>query len=104
MPESAPFFLAAEGDGVYERDGPPLELVFILRRERSCAVQVFRRAVDLEWYAWEGVLQPLLDERYGKVRYVDADPLPTELLGRMNGGAASAERIKHDIALIRAGA
>ena len=34
---------------------------------------------------------------------VDADPLPAELLRGMDGGAAAAEGIEHDIALVRRG-
>jgi hypothetical protein len=33
--------------------------------------------------------------------HIDADPLALELLGRVNGGAAAAERVENDIAFVR---
>jgi hypothetical protein len=41
----------------------------------------------------EGVLQPLLDKRNGKVGDVNADPLAAELLRRMNRCPAATEWI-----------
>lgn len=58
---------------------------------RARGVEVFGRAVDLKREAGlEGVLEPFLDERNGKVRDVDADPLAVELLRGVNGRAATA--------------
>jgi len=46
----------------------------------------------------ERIAQPALDQINGKVGNVDAEPLPAQLLRRMNGRAATAERVKNYIA------
>jgi hypothetical protein len=55
MPPSAPFLVTAEGDGVYKRDGPPLELIFLAVGKLAHALKVFRGAVNVEHDAGEGV-------------------------------------------------
>jgi hypothetical protein len=57
----------------------------------------FFRAVDLVGDARKGVVQALLDQRDGEVRDVDPDPLPPELLRGMDGRAAAAEGVEHDV-------
>ena len=51
----------------------------------------------------EGVAQALLDQADGEVGDVDADPLPPELLRRVDGGAAAAERVEHHVAGVGGG-
>jgi hypothetical protein len=59
--------------------------------------------MNLESNAWEGVGQPLLYQRDGKMGHVDPDPLPPKLLCRMYGCAAAAEWIKHNFTNIACG-
>ena len=47
--------------------------------------------------------QPLLDQRNGYVRNVNANPCAAELLCCMDRGAAAAEWIKHHVARVRGG-
>ena len=66
--------------------------------EVAGAGEVLRHAVGVEGDAGEGVAQALLDQADGEVGDVDADPLPPELLRRVHGGAAAAERVEHHLA------
>ena len=56
--------------------------------------------MHLELDAGEGVLQPFLDQADREMRDVDPDPVAPELLRRVNGGAAAAERVEHDVAFV----
>jgi hypothetical protein len=60
---------------VDQRAGPPLELVFIAFGEIARAVEILRRPVNLECDAGKGISHTFLDQRHGKVRYIDADLL-----------------------------
>src|ERR1035437_3472927 len=91
----------------HEAERPPLELVRVLRRETRRLVGRHRLADDpirlLDFLA-EGAPQPGLDEVHCEVRYVDPQPTPPERLRRCNRRPAAAERIEHEVSLIRAGA
>lgn len=92
-------FAEVAGLGVDERERPFFELVILAPRGKVAGPgQVLRDAVGQELDAGKGIAQALFDQADGKVGDVDADPGPPEFLSRMNGGAATAERIKHHIA------
>ncbi len=76
-----------------EGAGPPLELVLVALGEVPGTLQILRRSVDGELKTGEGVLHPLLDEAYRKMRDVNADPVPPQLLRRVDRRPASAERV-----------
>ena len=78
------FLLAAEGDGIDEGDGPPLELVLVLVGEGLGAAEVLGGAVDFVGDAGEGILEALFDEADGEVGDVHADPMAAEFLSGVN--------------------
>ena len=80
---------------------PPLKLVRVRIREHLGAGGVHGLPVNLEVDPGEGRFETVTDERDRKVRDVDADPLTLERLRRMHSGPTSAERIEHNIALVR---
>jgi hypothetical protein len=47
--------------------------------------------------------QPLLDHLAGINAYVDANPLSPKIVGGMDRGAATAERVQHHVASVAAG-
>ena len=81
---------------VDQGDGPPLKLVPIPSR-----VDVLRRVVNIEPDTWGGVSESAFDPADSEVRYVYAEPLPSELLRRMDRSTAAAERVEHDAAWVR---
>lgn len=92
------------GLGGDEGERPFLELmVFAPRRKVAGGVDVLRDAVGGELDGRKGIAQALFDQADGKVGDVDADPLPPEFFRRMDGGAATAERVKHHIAGVGGG-
>lgn len=80
-----------------------MKLVLVPLCQIACAIQVFRRAVNVERDAGKCVTQPALNEADGKMCYVYADPCPAKLFGGMNRGSASAEWIEDGISLVAAG-
>ena len=92
-------FFAAERNGIHQRHRPPLELVFVVVGQRSRTAKVLGRAVHFKGYTGKGILEPLFNQRYGKVRDVDAYPLPAQFLRRMSCRSAAAEGVKHKITL-----
>ncbi len=48
-------------------------------------------------------MQALLDEGDGEMRNVDADPAAVQALGHVQGGAAAAEGVQHQVAFVAAG-
>jgi len=68
-------------------------LILVLRRERPRALKVFRGAVNVKPDAGEGIVQPLLDQGNSKVRDVNSGPLTAQLLRRVYGRPAAAERV-----------
>lgn len=75
-------------------------MIFILRSEGLRAIEVFRRAVNVEGDTGEGIFKPLFDQRYGEVSNVNAGPATAKFLGSVNGSAATAEWVKDNIAFI----
>lgn len=73
------------------------------RGEIARAVDFLRHAVSGEFLPRKGIAQPLFDLPNGQMRHVGADPLPPQLLRRMNGGALAAQRVEHDIAAVKRG-
>ena len=97
------------GAGVHEAQCPVLELVasvvFALDGEGS-------RAFDVLWDSHhvvvgevgaEGVAESALHEGYGEVGYVYAYPPAVEAFGDGDSGAASAEGVEDDVALVAGG-
>ena len=85
---------------------PPLELVFVFggQLRRACVVRGF--ADDLVGgfdLGAEGVGEALLDEADGEVGDVDADPAAVEALRDLDGGAAAAEGVEDEVALVGTG-
>ncbi len=78
-------------------------MILALRGKVAGGVDVLRDAVGGELDGGKGIAQALFDQADGKVGDVDANPLPTELFRRMDGGAAVAERVEHHIAGVRRG-
>ena len=56
-----------------------------------------------EFDALEGVAQPAPDQVDGDMGNVDADPPPVEFFGGMDGGAAAAKRVEHQVAGVGGG-
>ena len=86
-----------------QRDRPKLELVLVGGGELAGAVEVHRHAMHVEFDALEGVAQPAPDQVDGDMGNVDADPPPVEFFGGMDGGAAAAERVEHQVAGVGGG-
>ena len=101
-PPVRPLLRKVAGLGGNQRQRPFFELViFAPRRQIARTLQVLRHAVGGELHARKGIAQPLFNQPDRQMRHVDAHPLPPQLLRRMNGGAAAAERIEHGIAEVR---
>ncbi len=77
-----------------------MELVFVLGCERPRAVEVFRHAGDVELESGKGVFQAPLDEMYGDMGDIDADPAAVQFLRGMDRGAAAAKWIENKIAFV----
>jgi hypothetical protein len=77
--------------------------VLVARREVARSLDVLRDAVDVVRDARKRVLEAPLDQCNGKMRDVDADPLPAEFFRGMNGGAAAAKGIEDDVAGVGGG-
>ena len=93
------------GTGVHEAQGPPLELIAVLLGEGGGAAGVGGLADDLvgaEGVA-EAVVKAVADQGDGQVGDVDTDPAAVEALGGDGGGAAAAEGVEDDVALVAAG-
>ena len=75
-----------------------------LERERRLAGQL-AGAVQVGGYAERGnrrIRQPaLLHQVHRECRNVDAAPAAVQTAGRVNGGAATTERVQHQVALVR---
>jgi hypothetical protein len=56
--------------------------------------------VDVEHDAGKGILKPLLNQRYGEVRDINAYPFAAKFLGCVDRRSTSAERIEDYITLI----
>jgi hypothetical protein len=81
-----------------------LELPLVQFRQRLGAAEIRGLAAFLKLRVLaEGVFEPTLDEIDREVGDINANPLPAEFLRRVNGGAAAAKRIKHDVAFVAAG-
>src|SRR5581483_2551197 len=88
-----------------QAERPPLKLIRIVCGE-------FFRAREVNWFADdfvgiadffpECVIEAFLDETYGKMGDVNADPAAVQTLGYGDGSAASAEGVEKAIALIGA--
>ena len=85
---------------INQRDRPPLELVLVPRRQIARTGQILRGALHVKDDGREGILHAPLDQRDGEMRDVDAHPAAPKLFGGMNGGAAAAEGVEHDVAWI----
>ena len=92
------------GRGVNQRQRPLLELPLVQVRQflRAAEIRGLAAFLKLNVIA-ESVFEPAFDEIDGEVSDINANPLPTELLRRVNRRAATAKRIKHDVALVAAG-
>jgi hypothetical protein len=100
-PAVGALLFSAERLRLNERHGPPLELILVAVGEVARAVDVLRRAMNLEFESGERIFEPAFNQADGKVRYVNSYPLAIELLGRVNGGAAAAKWVKNCIILLR---
>ena len=82
---------------------PLLELPLVQFRQRLGAAKIGGLAAFLKLnIIAESVFEAAFDEVDGKVGDINANPLPSEFLRRVNGGAATAKWIKHDVALVAA--
>ena len=103
MPLSAPRLPCSRGTP-QQRHRPELELVAVLLRQGTGAARVRRLAHDLvvpSRHDVEGRLEPVLHQRDGQVRDVDAGPPALQLLSRRHRRAAPAERVQHHVPLVR---
>ena len=97
------------GAGVDETERPVLELVaavvVAVLGQGAGAGDIFRQADDvvLGEFGAEGVVEAVFHQGDGDVGDVDADPASLEALGDGNSGAAAAEGVEDDIALVAAG-
>jgi len=82
-----------------------LKLELVIFGQLSCTTYIGRLTFfdKLDLFT-ESVAQPALNEVNREIGNVDADPLPSELLRGMNGRAASAEWIEHNVTWIAGGA
>ena len=79
--------------GVNQRERPLLELPLVQFRQRLGAAEIRGLALFLKLNLLaEGVFEPAFDEIDGEVGDINANPLPAELLRRVNGRAATAKR------------
>src|ERR1700686_1618278 len=80
-----------------------LELEFVVLGELTRAAKIggLPLLFELDLFA-ERIPQPALDQIDGEIGDIDADPFAPEFLRRVNGGAASAKWIEHDIPRIAA--
>ncbi len=81
-----------------------LELELVQFRQALCALEIRRLTLLLKLqFLAERIAQPALDEIDGEIGDINADPLATQLLRRVNRRAATAKRVEHNIAGIGAG-
>ena len=76
-----------------------LELVVFSKLLRSTEIGWLTFLFKLYFFT-ERVFQPALDQVYREIGDVDPDPLPAELLRRVNRRAATAKWIEHHVAWI----
>ena len=80
---------------------PLLELPLVQFRQGLRALEIGGLAAFLKLdVIAESVFEPAFDEIDGEVSDINANPLPAELLRRVNGGAATAKRIQHESPLL----
>lgn len=88
----------------HQAQRPPLELVLVGRGQRG---GIFRRGGLADHLIAsqipEGITKAGLDQSNREMGDIDADPLPAELLGSLDGRAAAAEGIEDDVAFVAAG-
>ena len=81
-----------------------LELELVQFRQPFCASEIrWLSTLGKFQFVAECVFEPTFDEIDGEISDINANPLPTELLRRMNRRAATAKRIKDNVAFIAAG-
>src|ERR1700734_3159754 len=80
---------------------PHLELMLVALGKVARTGNILRHAMNLIDDSGEGFFQTPFDQGDCKMRKVDTNPLPVELLRRMDRCPAAAKWIKYNVAFVR---